>query len=334
MNLGKETVDGLLSAVTAGSWHSAGTLLTQLEADGSSPPAESNWLEFVMKSTGASRNTLRMMQRAAKFVDVQQDNLTRKVLIQSGLRHVDVLMRAIELDQEKGTTMLQSFINSASPQSFRELNEKYEALRAGAISLDARHVKKTRESAGAFRKACMEVLTHDYMRVIYEDIFGAQPDTLSVRVWKGAHPLTSPYATIRRPPIELTEKQSRWSPSGNGSASFVDGVECFMRYDNDEYDVARNRLLQAATESSLYDIFWLLIPTAGNSRSVFALDGEDPFKEGDFYVSLFNKLAVPNLGMIIIEPTRPMIDRVLLPSGPPDPDRRHLWNQQTRTYLA
>lgn len=332
----KELLNDLVRSVGQSRWYDAGKLLTKLEVEVPVVQPEGSWLEVAMSATKLNRNMLRKMQRVAKFAD-DHDKALRKGLISSPLSHVEVIAKAIELDRSKGLSLLDTYLNSGLPQSYRGLLDQYEKIRSSAVSLGKGKPAKTREATGEFRKICLDLIHGETMLEIYTRICRRKPLAIDSRVWKGAHPLTSPYATIRRPRGAQLIWHDHTVNDATSDMTGFDGVECFMRYEKDELDVVRRRLLQAATEASLYNVFWLFLPVleATGERISFMLDGEAQFDdEPDQYIALHKRLAVPNLGIVVVDPMESAITQVALPYGNPTPDRRHLWNTRARQYLA
>lgn len=314
----------LAEAVARSAWYEAGTLLTALEAGTPPSDQEGTWLNAAVRASGQNKDMLRKMQRAAKFIEGLEELALREALKVRPLSHIEVIVRATTLDQAQGQALLENYHEAGLSLTYRELLANYEKIRAKTRTTSEVLGRKNAGTAAEFRRICLGILGGPQMQTLYADICTQPPQAIAARIWKGGHSLASPFATIRRP----IASQLRWDlrPDSGQSApaplAGVDGVECYMRYDSDSSDIASKRLLLAASEASLFDLFWVFLPDGGHSQ------------KPDLYVQLFDMLDVPNLGIVFVDPERRSVTTWLAPKGDPIPDRRHLWDDWSRRYLA
>ncbi|QMV00847.1 hypothetical protein GHV40_04795 [Devosia sp. D6-9] len=321
---GKQMLKELVDAVARSSWFEAGTLLTALEAGAPLPDQDGTWLNAAVRASRQNMNMLRKMQRAARFVEGLDEPPLREELKARPLSHVEVIARATTLDPAQGRALLENYHKAGLNFSYRQLLAFYEKIRAANLTTPEVLGRKTKGTAAEFRRICLDIIGGPQMLPLYADICMRPPEAISTRIWKGGHQLASPYATVRR----LPANQLRWDrrpengPSAPAPLMGVDGVECYMRYDTDPSDVASKRLLLAASEASMFDVFWVVLPD------------DPPSQKPDLYAQLFEMLDVPNLGIVLVDPERKSITSWLAPKGNPVPDRRHLWDDWSRQYLA
>ena len=324
MIYGKEMLKELVAALAQANWFEAGTMLSALEASAPPPDQDGTWLNAAIRVSRQNKDMLRKMQRAAKFTEGLGDAGLREALKARPLSHVEVIVRAITLDPVQGQTLFEDYCRGSFSLSYRELLARYEKIRASNRLTPEVAGRKAKGTAAEFRRICLEIIGRPDMLALYEPICRQLPPTISARIWKGGHPLASPFATIRRP----LSNQLHWDqrPIAGNSAPAplmgVDGVECYMRYDTDTSDVPSKRLLLAASEASLFDVFWVFLPDDGPSQNL------------DLYGQIFDMLDVPNLGIVLVDPEKKTITTWLAPKGDPIPDRRHLWEDWSRQYLA
>lgn len=307
---GEELLNDLVRAAADGNWFDVGSSLSKLEEAVPRRDSTSTWLDVAVAATRQNKDMLRKMQRAARFIDKQKDKAIKDELKRRPLSHVDVVMRAIGLDFDNGTALLDSYLEGGSSYTYRRLLDAYEAIRKETALFPSEKVRRTKSTLGEFQRACYEVISGPAMLDLYEQICGRRPHAISARVWKGGHPVASPYATLRRAEADRPE----WERESVG----IDGVDCFVQYETDPPEVARRRMVAAATEATFFDILWLLLPS-----------GQDAS-----YEAIATTLEVPNLGILRVDPVRKAIVATRLPFGAPVPDRRRLWDDWQRRYLA
>lgn len=310
---GEELVNDLVRAAADGNWFEVGSSLSKLEATVPRRDSTSTWLDVAVAATRQNKDMLRKMQRAVRFIDKQKDKATKDELRRRPLSHVDVVIRAIGLDFDHGTALLESYLESGSSYTYRRLLDAYEAIRKKTALFPAEKVRRTKSTLGEFQRVCYEVISGPAMLDLYGQICRKRPHAVSARVWKGGHPVASPYATLRRAEADPPE----WDRDSRRSVG-IDGVDCFVQYETDPLEVARRRMVAAATEATFFDILWLLLPW-----------GQDAS-----YEAIAETLAVPNLGILRIDPVRRSVATARLPFGAPVPDRRDLWDDWQRRYIA
>jgi hypothetical protein len=291
-------------------WFEIATQLTEAESTHPQNEEGQTWLSVFAKDTKNNPNMLRRMQRAKDFINKNFNKKDIESLSRLPLSYVDVLSRAYSIDRYAAIELAKLILYSGEAVTYRSLLARYEKIRQNDSKVRNASVPH-KSGVFFFKKRCFEIAKNGGMNKIYNEILSYRGG-LRFRIWKGGHAFVSPYMTCRLDADEASQLRD------SGDIYYIDAFDCFTQYKGESSDIARDRILKAASEATFFTRLWIMLPA----------------EQDDIYERLLGKLGPNNLGIIRIDVDLEICRCTLVPKQAPMPDRRSLWNNGELKYTA
>ena len=260
------------------------------------------------KQSSVSPNMLRKMQRARAYIESHEPELLQS-LSQVPLSYVDVLSRigAINLGMAKETAA--RLVRDPSAFTYRKLLNIYDDIRADR-SKNSNSNQRHKSHVAQYKKDILSAAKSGCINFIYPDV-GARREILTFRPWKGGHEFVSPFMTSRTRKIDS-------SPNSFVTTNEIDAFDCYLQYDDDPRELARDRVMRGSTEATFFRRLWLVLP-ADQER---------------LYEQMVYNLGPSNLGVLRFCAKSSVFECTLRPDNKPNPDRREFWTEHSISYCA
>ena len=295
-----------MSSEGSSGWYELAGVLNSAEASAIRTGSAGPLLAEFAKRNSTTPNMLRKMQRSRLFIEKHAADLLL-TLSRLPLSYIDVLSRIHSIETTEARRLADALAKDHASFTYRKLLNEYDVLRANR-SKTSIVASRNKSHVAQFKKDVLHAATEGKLRFIHEaDSPGTQP--IVYRVWKGSHAFASPYMTSGF-------KKAKISP--DIGVVDIDGYDCFLQYDDDPRDLARDRVMKSFTEATFFDRFWIILPAGGST----------------IYEELIEGLGASNLGVLRFCAVTAQFSCGLSPIIPPNPDRRGFWTCTQLAYCA
>lgn len=268
-------------------WHRVADAILSLEAQSLMGPDGRPWIQIVADRSKFTTNQLRRMTRVVQFIRrlVGEGKLQNDAILSS--MRFSHLETAMRIHAFEPETALKVFRGEWIKPSYPDLVARYQSLRESKPASHSPLVAGKR-AARQFQDVTLSLL-------LEAEFLHLGPDRRIGRMTHG-----SPYAN---PDFVIITRYE-------GRATRADGVDCYALSGPSQREMVMRRVMQVAAESTFFFQFWAVLP--------------DPE-----YYYLFRReveiLALKNVGVILVDKSKPAITEIHRPIGRPEPDRTRLW---------
>lgn len=289
-------------------WFDLAGRLSAAEGTGVKSGTGKEALTAFARQEAVNSNMLRKMQRARLYIE-RNESERINVLSRLPLSYIDVISRLGAIDQIVAKDITTRLVEKPSSFSYRKLLEVYDDIRADRSKIDVGE-HKHKSHVAQFKKDILTAAKFGYANFLYPGII-AEQEVVTFRPWKGGHEFVSPFMTSRT-------KRIGSRPDGTVTTNEIDAFDCYLQYDDDPRELARDRVMKASVGATFFNRLWLVLP---KDRS-------------NIYEQMVEHLGPSNLGVLRFSAKSSCFECALQPKIGPNPDRRKLWNEHSISYCA
>lgn len=268
-------------------WHQVADAILDLEAQSLMGEDGRPWIQIIADRSKFTTNQLRRMTRVVQFTRrlVAEGKLKNDAILSSML--FSHLETAMRIHAFEPETALKVFRGEWIKPSYPDLVARYQSLRDSKPASHSPLVAGKR-AARQFQDVTLDLL-HD------AEFLHLGPDRRIGRMTHGSRYANPDFVIITR---------------FEGRITRADGIDCYALSGPSQRETVRRRVMQVATESTFFYQFWAVLPDS-EYFYFFRDEAED--------------LGLNNVGVILIDKTKPAIADIHVPTGRPMPNRTDLW---------
>ena len=268
-------------------WHQVADAILELEAQSLMGPDGQPWIQIVADRSKFTTNQLRRMTRVVQFTRrLVNEGMLKNDAILSSMRFSH-LETAMRIHAFEPETALKVFRGEWIKPSYPDLVARYQSLRE---SKPASHSPLV---AGKRAARQFQDITLDLLRDA--EFLHLGPHRRIGRMTHG-----SPYAN---PDFVIVTRYE-------GQVTRADGIDCYALSGPSQREMAMRRVMQVAAESTFFYRFWAVLPDPGYF---------------DLFCREARELGLHNVGVILVDKTKPAIVELHHPTDGPMPNRTDLW---------
>lgn len=263
--------------------------------------------EFARRES-VNPNMLRKMQRARLHIEKNEAERL-DVLSRLPLSYVDVLSRVGAIDPGRARDLAARLARDPSGFSYRKLLQVYDDIRADR-SKSGTGQQRHKSHVAQFKKDILSAASSGHANILYPGVV-ARREVVAFRPWKGGHEFVSPFMTSRtkRPGSRLDDIVTTHE---------IDGYDCYLQYDDDLRELARDRVIKGSAEATFFNRLWFVLPA----------------ERSTIYEEMIDHLGPSNLGVLRFCAKSSGFTCTRAPVLAPNPDRRTFWTKHSIAYCA